>query len=401
MIYIIIAHYNQSLDWIQQFIKYEKVKIIIYSKCSNPPQYIFGIPIIKRLNAGREGETYINHIIKNYKTLNKSDYTVFLQDDPIEHQPDIIKLLKFFIKIYTAGCKLPLIQPLNSHAYQDVKKDMENKDKIISGDIFSYDEYKQKKKEAKHKGKQFFNNYPPKLMNKIKTHSVYYKKEQLAQINILFLNMHLDSVLIPDSNPFIWHLYKGIANYLGTDGKSILPYLVYFYTNKNKIKEKYLKKLLETKYIPYNPSAQFIISNKLILENDLFIYENIQKVLLDPIQPILSQKVRLNGFILEFIWLWLFNYSKYYKNKYTLKHLRFYSKKDGMQKDITFYRNSYGMSKDSEIIDISEKDIKNMGKYLKYLKKVNIEKNMLIMIKENAKMRSNRDYRYYEKIKIN
>ena len=42
-----------------------------------------------------------------------------------------------------------------------------------------------------------------------------------------------------------------------------------------------------------------------------------------------------------------------------------------------------------------------MGKYLKYLKKVNIEKNMLIMIKENAKMRSNRDYRYYEKIKIN
>ena len=401
MIYIIIAHYNQSLDWIQQFIKYEKVKIIIYSKCANPPQYIFGIPIIKRLNAGREGETYINHIIKNYKTLNKSDYTVFLQDDPIEHQPDIIKLLKFFIKIYTAGCKLPLIQPLNSHAYQDVKKDMENKDKIISGDIFSYDEYKQKKKEAKHKGKQFFNNYPPKLMNKIKTHSVYYKKEQLAQINVLFLNMHLDSVLIPDSNPFIWHLYKGIANYLGTDGKSILPYLVYFYTNKNKIKGKYLKKLLETKYIPYNPSAQFIISNKLILENDLFVYENIQKVLLDPIQPILSQKVRLNGFILEFIWLWLFNYSKYYKNKYTLKHLRFYSKKDGMQKDINFYRNSYGMSKDSEIIDISEKDIKNMGKYLKYLKKINIEKNMLIMIKENTKMRSNRDYRYYEKIKIN
>ena len=110
-----------------------------------------------------EGETYINHIIKNYKTLNKSDYTVFLQDDPIEHQPDIIKLLKFFIKIYTAGCKLSLIQPLNSHAYQDVKKDMENKDKIISGDIFSYDEYKQKKKEAKHKDKQFFNILSSKI----------------------------------------------------------------------------------------------------------------------------------------------------------------------------------------------------------------------------------------------
>ena len=400
MIYIIIAHYNQSLDWIQQFIKYEKVKIIIYSKCTNPPQYIFGIPVIKRLNAGREGETYINHIIKNYKTLNNADYTIFLQDDPFEHQPDIIKLLKFFIKIYTAGCKLPLIQPLNSHAYQDIKKDLKNKDKVISGDVFSYDELKQKTIKAKNEGKKFQIHHPQKLMNKVKTHSIYYKNEQIAQINVLFHNLYLDSILIPDSFAFIWHLYKGIANYLGTDGKSILPYLVYFYTNNNKIKKKYVKKILETKYIPCNPSAQFMISNKLILENDLFVYENIQKVLLDPIQPILPQKVRLNGFILEFIWLWLFNYSKYYKNKYTLKHLRFYSKKDGMQKDIHFYRNSYGMSKDSEIITITEKDIKNMGKYFKYLKKVNIEKNMLIMIKENTKMKNNRDYRYYEKIKI-
>ena len=400
MIYIIIAHYNQSLDWIQQFIKYEKVKIIIYSKCKNPPQYIFGIPVIKRLNAGREGETYINHIIQNYKTLNKDDYTIFLQDDPFEHQPDIIKLLKFFIKIKIAGCKLPLIQPLNSHAYQNVKKDMKNKNKIISGDIFSYSEYIKKRKEAKQNGKQFFNNYPPKLMNKVKTHSIFYKKEQLAQINVLFLNMHLDSILIPDSNPFIWHLYKGITNYLGTDGKSILPYLVYFYTDNNKIKGKYLQKLLETKYIPYNPSAQFMISNKLILENDLFVYENIQKVLLDPVQPILCQKVRLNGFILEFIWLWLFNFSKYYKNNYTLKNLRFYSKKNGIQKDINFYRTSYGMSNNYKIIDTRRKDIKNMSNYLKYLKKINIEKNMNLIIKENNKMQNCIGYRFYDKIKI-
>ena len=400
MIYIIISHYNQSLDWIQQFIKYEKVKIIIYSKCKNPPQYIFGIPVIKRLNAGREGETYINHIIQNYKTLNKDDYTIFLQDDPFEHQPDIIKLLKFFIKIKIAGCKLPLIQPLNSHAYQNVKKDMKNKNKIISGDIFSYSEYIKKRKEAKQNGKQFFNNYPPKLMNKVKTHSIFYKKEQLAQINVLFLNMHLDSILIPDSNPFIWHLYKGITNYLGTDGKSILPYLVYFYTDNNKIKGKYLQKLLETKYIPYNPSAQFMISNKLILENDLFVYENIQKVLLDPVQPILCQKVRLNGFILEFIWLWLFNFSKYYKNNYTLKNLRFYSKKNGIQKDINFYRTSYGMSNNYKIIDTRRKDIKNMSNYLKYLKKINIEKNMNLIIKENNKMQNCIGYRFYDKIKI-
>ena len=157
MLYLIIAHYNNNLKWIKEFIHYKNVKIIIYSKSSNPYKHFFNIPVIKRLNAGREGETYINYIINNYKKLNKKDYTIFLQDDPFEHQPNIINILKILI-ILDYKNKLPLLQPLNSHAYQDIKKDMINKDKIISGDIFSYNEYKNKKKFAAKLNKKFFNN---------------------------------------------------------------------------------------------------------------------------------------------------------------------------------------------------------------------------------------------------
>lgn len=407
MLYLIIAHYNNNLKWIKEFIHYKNVKIIIYSKSSNPYTHFFNIPVIKRLNAGREGETYINYIINNYKKLNKKDYTIFLQDDPFEHQPNIINILKILI-ILDHKNKLPLLQPLNSHAYQDIKKDMINKNKIISGDIFSYNEYKNKKKLAAKLNKKFFNNYPPKLMNKVKTHSIFIKKKQIAQINILFLNWNLESILIPDSNPFIWHLYKSLANYLEIDINNllknnlvILPYIYYIFSKNNKIKNKYLKRIINTKYIPYNPSAQFVVSNKLILENDLFVYQNIQKILLDPKQPILPQKVRLNGFILEFIWLFLFNFKKYYKNNYTIKQLRFYKKKNAIINDINYYRKSYGQSDKYNIITINKNNINNAKKYIKYfnyLNNSNILQNMKLIINENNKMKNSNNYNYYKKI---
>ena len=408
MLYLIIAHYNNNLKWIKEFIEYKNLQIIIYSKSSNPPSEFYGISVINRLNAGREGETYINHIIANYHNLNKKDYTIFLQDDPFEHQPNIINILKLLI-ILDKQNKVPLLQPINSHTYQAIKKDMLNKDKIISGDIFSYNEYQNKKKQARKDGKQFFNHYPPKLMNKVKTHSIFIKKKQIAQINILFLNWKLDSVLIPDSNPFIWHLYKSIANYLEVDIKIllsdnlvILPYIFYIFSRNNKIKKKYLQRIINTTYIPYNPSAQFVVSHKLILQNDIYIYQNIQKILLDPTQPILPQQVRLNGFILEFIWLFLFNFNKYYTNNYTLKQLRFYNKKQAIATDINYYRQSYGKSdKCYNGVYITKNDLTNANKYIKYfsyLNNSNIIKNMKQMINQNNIMKNSTNYKYYKKI---
>ena len=414
MIHLVIAHYAYSLDWLIGFRKYPNLNIIIYSKNDSSPDKIHDIKVIKRLNTGREGETYINHIIENYKDLNSDDYTLFCQDDPFEHQPNFIELLRFILDLDIKKIKLPLIQPLNSHAYQDVKKDMTNKKNIISGDIFSYDEYKQKKQEATRNGNTFMNNYPPKSLNEIKTHSIFKEKKKLAQINIMHLNLELESVLLPDTNPFIWHLYKGIANYFELDSVNtllksntcILMYLILIYSQSGIISDTHLNRILKTKYIPYNPSAQFLIKNKLILDNDIYIYQNIQNILLDPSQPILPQQVRLNGFIIEFLWLYLFQFEKYYKNLYTLPKLRFYKNKNGIKKDIEYYRHyvAFGLKKSIKagtIIQPTKELIKfafQNSKKIVDLGKDSIEQRMKKMIQENEIMKKSKSYPYYKKI---
>ena len=100
MIDLVISHYNNQLDWILELKKYKLLNIIIYSKNPNSSNHIHNIKVIKRLNAGREGETYINHIIENYNELDPNRYTIFIQDDPFEHQSNFIELIKFLIQIY-------------------------------------------------------------------------------------------------------------------------------------------------------------------------------------------------------------------------------------------------------------------------------------------------------------
>ena len=124
MIYLIIAHYNNNINWIKKINQFTFLKIIIYDKSENSNKLkeynnnkYKNIKIIQRLNAGREGETYINHIILNYNEFNKNDYTIFCQDDPFEHQPNFIQLILFLCKYYKLKNKLPKYLPLNSHAY--------------------------------------------------------------------------------------------------------------------------------------------------------------------------------------------------------------------------------------------------------------------------------------------
>jgi hypothetical protein len=81
---IIIARYNESLEWTKQF-----SNVIIYNKgekleeCYNE---------IKLENVGREGHTYYKYIYDNYDNL--ADYTIFLQGNPFDHSPNIIKNLE-------------------------------------------------------------------------------------------------------------------------------------------------------------------------------------------------------------------------------------------------------------------------------------------------------------------
>jgi hypothetical protein len=71
---IIIARYREEIDWI----KYPDS--IIYNK---GPPLTTTHPVIELPNIGREGHTYLTHIINNYDRLD--DYTIFLQGNPFEH----------------------------------------------------------------------------------------------------------------------------------------------------------------------------------------------------------------------------------------------------------------------------------------------------------------------------
>lgn len=74
---IIVARYNESMDWTSGI-----VNCIIYNK---GPAVTCTHPVIDLPNVGREGHTYLHHIIENYDQLD--DYTMFLQGFPFDHTP--------------------------------------------------------------------------------------------------------------------------------------------------------------------------------------------------------------------------------------------------------------------------------------------------------------------------
>lgn len=74
MVNIVVAKYNENIDWTQNI----KHKITIYDKSENP--VLGSIPL---KNVGREGETFLYHIVNNYDNLD--DVTVFLQANPFDH----------------------------------------------------------------------------------------------------------------------------------------------------------------------------------------------------------------------------------------------------------------------------------------------------------------------------
>ena len=94
---IIVSYYNNNqflklLDLFENKFFY-KYKVIVYNK-SGYEITLKNNSIQKYLNnIGREGETYLNHIINNYNNL--SEYTIFIQDDTNNHIGDYNKFINF------------------------------------------------------------------------------------------------------------------------------------------------------------------------------------------------------------------------------------------------------------------------------------------------------------------
>lgn len=95
---IVVSRYNERLDWLKDE-PFNDNPVIIYNKGNND-DYINASNIIKTIklsNVGREGHTYLYHIINNYNNL--ADVTVFLPGSvnlsyKYERSKNIIKKVK-------------------------------------------------------------------------------------------------------------------------------------------------------------------------------------------------------------------------------------------------------------------------------------------------------------------
>ncbi len=78
---MVVSRYNENIDWVQ---KYNNV--IVYNKGDPTNLDKLLIPYTKLNNVGREGHTFLYHIINNYENL--SNWTVFVQGNPFDHCPN-------------------------------------------------------------------------------------------------------------------------------------------------------------------------------------------------------------------------------------------------------------------------------------------------------------------------
>jgi hypothetical protein len=82
---VVVAHFN-SLDFEMLFPLMPEAKFTVYDKSGK-----YRGDCIRIENVGREGESYLNHILRNYESLALK--TLFIQDDVLSHRPQILSFV--------------------------------------------------------------------------------------------------------------------------------------------------------------------------------------------------------------------------------------------------------------------------------------------------------------------
>lgn len=283
---IVIARYKENLDWV--FKIPEEYKIIIYNKGGNSEELNYLLKNNKNIII-RELEN-IGRESHTYLThiinnyKNLSDKIIFTQGNPIEHNHDFIKLLKLYKQFDS-------IQPLSAYYIKNEKevlppeKNLQAMKKYWINDINIYVEY----------------------------------------TNINFVPVY----------PYIYfnNIYYNI-------NKIITTYNLYDYI-KNILKIKSFNK----KYlIPVFYTGIFSVDKNIVHKNNIDYYKRILYFLLYDKQI----KNIDNGYIIERLWLSIFNYQKYSKNylkinadKYTIYNKELKIKDNSLDFNVLLYNYIY------------------------------------------------------------
>jgi len=77
--HIVIARYNENINWLKPLSEH----CIVYNKGDNDIDLTWSKCALKRVNVGRESETYLSYILENYNNL--PDFVVFTQGHIADH----------------------------------------------------------------------------------------------------------------------------------------------------------------------------------------------------------------------------------------------------------------------------------------------------------------------------
>ena len=251
---IVIARYNENLDWLKDIPK--NINIIVYNKGLED----ITCPYIKLENIGRESHTYLYHIITNYDNL--ADITIFCQGDSIFHSPDFLKLLKN-VQYFEP------LQPLSAFYWPEGKE-------------------------------PFYISNPPKpILNATK--NLHIKD---CRIHVEYLDNNFET-----QYPYYYH----DPNYNRFINKNKETYKTSNVLEFN-INRFFLKNMDKNKLFPICYSGLFSVNKEVIRENSIDFYNNIKNVLLYDVRDGHEKKAMDHGQLLEKLWLVIFNYKKNNKN---------------------------------------------------------------------------------------
>ena len=264
---LVVARYNENLDWLKLLPK--NVKVTVYNKGNDD----IDVPFIRLPNVGRESGTYLHHIIENYKTSSFSHTTVFCQGDSLFHSPDFIELIKH------AHLFEP-VQPLSAWYWPEGEPPhfFSNPPKVVL-------EHSSSKKAW--------------LDHKYRVHVEYMDKNFATKYPYYYMEYYYTKFI------------DGVKNAYNLPDDETM-----FLFNAKRFK---IKHVIDSNYdqdelFPVCYAGLFAVKRDVILENSLDFYENIQDILLNDIRIDNRNKPIDTGLFLEKLWLVIFNYKKHNKN---------------------------------------------------------------------------------------
>ena len=198
---MVISRYNENLKWINTD-PFNKYPLIVYNKgINNDFEYSSKIKkVVNTKNVGREGHTYLLHIINNYDNL--ADFTLFLPGS-LEHQEKLWKAKKILSVLEEDEKKCIYIEHIAPDGIMDFE--ISEYKSTNAQNLLVNDEKKLLESDIKPFGKWYANYF-----NDIKLDSVSYlgvlalKKEDILQHSKEYYEVFLNQ-LSTHSNPEVGH----------------------------------------------------------------------------------------------------------------------------------------------------------------------------------------------------